>query len=50
MKCERVETYAKKLMEKEKSNERAEVLEIGEFYTFTKRKKRNLHNSTCKKR
>ena len=40
--------YAKKIQPKNRANERVEVIEMDELYSFVERKKQNLHNNTSK--
>ena len=40
-----IKKYAKTIKEKNFSNERVEVIEMDELYSFVERKKQNLHNN-----
>ena len=43
-----IKKYAKKIQTKNRANERVEVIEMDELYSFVERKKQNLHNNTGK--
>ena len=43
-----IKKYAKKIQTKNRANERVEVIEMDELYSFVERKKQNLHNNTSK--
>ena len=43
-----IRKYAKKIEEKNVSNERVKVIEMDELYTYTERKKQNLRDNTSK--
>ena len=43
-----IKKYAKKIEEKNASNERVKVIEMDELYTYTERKKQNLRDNTSK--
>ena len=43
-----IKKYAKKIQPKNRANERVEVIEMDELYSFMERKKQNLHNNTSK--
>ena len=43
-----VRKYAKKIEEKNASNERVKVIDMDELYTYTERKKQNLRDNTSK--
>ena len=40
--------YAKKIQTKNRANERVEVIEMDELYSFVERKKQNLRNDISK--
>ena len=42
----RIKKYAKTIKEKRYPNERVEVIEMDELYSFIKRKKQNLRNNS----
>ena len=41
-----VKKYAKKIRPKKTANERVEVIEMDELYSFVEKKKQNLRNNT----
>ena len=43
-----IKKYAKKIEEKKVSNERVNVIEMDELYTYTERKKQNLRDNPSK--
>ena len=43
-----IKKYAKKIQPKNRTNERVEVIEMDELYSFVERKKQNLRNDTSK--
>ena len=43
-----IKKYTKKIHPKNRANERVEIIEMDEFYSFVERKKQNLHNDTSK--
>ena len=43
-----VKKYAKKIQTKNRANERVEVIEMDELYSFVERKKPNLRNDISK--
>ena len=45
-----IKKYAKTIKEKRYPNERVEVIEMGELYSFIKRKKQNLCNNSSEQR
>ena len=45
-----IKKYAKTIKEKIYPNERVEVIEMDELYSFIKRKKQNLRNNSSKQR